>query len=113
VQPTDDGRIRVVDQRFLEAGAVLSELGVPADVTLDEWEALAAHTDEIAERFVAVFERHLAPADWEDGLGTDEARALAETLARLHATARVILTAALDASLARLGRERLGALVGR
>jgi hypothetical protein len=113
VQPTDDGRIRVVDQRFLEAGAVLSELGVPADVTLDEWEALAAHADEIAERFVAVFERHLAPADWEDGLGTDEARALAETLARLHATARVILTAALDASLARLGRERLGALVGR
>jgi DNA-binding transcriptional MerR regulator len=113
VQPTDDGRIRILDRRYLEGGAVLSELGVPAEVTLDEWEALAAHTDEIAARFVAVFEQHLAPADWEEGLGTDEARELAATLARLHATARVILTAALDASLARLGRERLGALVDR
>ena len=111
VQLTDDGRIRIGDRRFLEAGAALGELGVPPEVTLDEWEALAAHTDEIAERFVTLFEQRLAPADWQRGLDTDQARDLAATLARLQATARLILTAALDASLARLGRERLGELI--
>lgn len=111
VQFTDDGRIRVADRRFLEAGSALTRLGIPVDVILDEWQALVAHTDDIAERFIAVFEAHLLPTDWQSGLDTDEARALAGTLARLHATARQVLAAALDASVARLGRERLGALI--
>jgi DNA-binding transcriptional MerR regulator len=111
VQPTDDGKVRVADRRFLETGSALAQLGIPPDMILDEWEALVAHTDDIAERFVALFERHLAPDDWRRGLDTDEARALAATLARLQAAARQVLAAALDASVARLGRERLGQLV--
>jgi DNA-binding transcriptional MerR regulator len=111
VQPTEDGKVRVADRRFLESGSALVHLGVPADVILDEWESLVAHTDEIAARFVALFESHLAPADWRQGLGPDETRTLALTLARLQAIARQVLTAALDASVARLGRERLGHLI--
>ena len=110
-QPTDDGKIRIADRRFLESGAALAHLGVPLDVILDEWEALVAHTDEIAARFVGLFETYLAPADWRSGLDTQRARGLAQTLSRLHATARQVLGAALDASIARLGRERLGELV--
>ncbi len=110
-QPTDDGKIRVADRRFLESGAALAHLGVPLDVILDEWEVLVAHTDDIAARFVGLFETHLAPADWRAGLDTERARDLAQTLARLQATARQVLAAALDASVARLGRERLGELV--
>jgi hypothetical protein len=110
-QPTDDGKIRVADRRFLETGAALAHLGIPLDVILDEWEALVAHTDDIAARFVGLFEAHLAPADWRAGLDTERARELAQTLARLQATARQVLAAALDASIARLGRERLGELV--
>lgn len=113
VQVTDDGKIRVADRRFLDTGSALAHLGVPADVILDEWEALTAHTDDIAARFIALFETHLAPADWRHGLDTDEARDLARTLAQLQATARQVLAAALDASVARLGRERLGELVER
>lgn len=110
-QPTGTGRIRVADRRFLETGSSLVELGVPVGVILDEWEALVAHTDEIAARFIALFEAHLAPADWQQGLDSEEARELAHSLARLQSTARQVLAAALDASLARLGRERLGRLI--
>jgi DNA-binding transcriptional MerR regulator len=112
VEVGDDGTARLPDARFLETGVALAHLGVPMDVILDEWEVLLAHTDEIAERFVALFEAHLAPADWRDDLGSDEARRLAGTLAELQSTARRVLVTALDASVARLGRERLGRLVG-
>jgi DNA-binding transcriptional MerR regulator len=111
VQPTDDGKVRVADRRFLETGSALAELGIPPAVILDEWEALVAHTDDVAERFIALFEERLAPVDWRSGLDTDEARALATTLAQLQATARQVLAAALDASVARLGRERLSELI--
>ena len=111
VEPTEDGKVRVADRRFLDSGSALAELGIPTDLILDEWEALVMHTDDIAERFITIFETHLAPTDWQDGLDTDGARELATTLAQLQATARQVLLAALDASVARLGRERLGELI--
>lgn len=111
VEPTEDGDIRVADKRFLDSGAALANLGVPLAVILDEWDALVAHTDEIAERFITIFEAHLAPDDWKSGLDTDQAATLATTLARLQVTARQVLVAALDASVAHLGRERLGELI--
>ena len=111
IEPTDDGRLRVADRRFLETGSALAELGIPPDLILDEWEALVVHTDDIAERFITIFERCLAPQDWQSGLNADDARQLATTLAQLQATARQVLVVALDASVARLGRERLGELL--
>jgi len=72
---------------------------------------LIAHTDKIADRFVDVFEHHLAPEDWRHDLDTDRARELAATLARLQATARQVVVAALDASVAKVGRERLALLI--
>jgi DNA-binding transcriptional MerR regulator len=113
VEPTREGKIRVADRRFVETGAALAALGIPLTVILDEWEVLVGHTDEIAERFIANFETHLAPANWRDGLDDDTARELAVTLAKLQATARQVVIAALDASIARLGRERLAELMPR
>jgi DNA-binding transcriptional MerR regulator len=111
VEPTEDGKVRVADRRFLDSGSALAELGIPTDVILDEWEALVTHTDDIAQRFISIFETHLAPNDWQSGLDTNQARELARTLAQLQATARQVLIAALDASIARIGRDRLGALI--
>lgn len=113
VEPTEEGTVRVADRRFLDSGSALADLGIPLDVILDEWDVLVAHTDDIAQRFINIFEAHLAPEDWQDGLDTDGARELATTLAQLQATARQVLLAALDASVARLGRERLGELIDR
>ena len=110
-QPTDDGKVRIADRRFIETGVALAQLGIPLDVILDEWQLLVAHTDDIAARFISLFETHLAPADWRSTLDSEQAHELAQTLARLQATARQVLAASLDASIARLGRERLGELV--
>lgn len=111
VGPAHDGKLRVPDRRFIDTGAALARLGVPLDVVLDEWEALSEQTDKIARRFFGVFEQHLAPADWETELDTDEVRRLAASLAQLQVTARQVTLAALDVSVAKLGRERLGQLI--
>ncbi len=107
----DDGNLRVPDRRFLDTGAALAQLGVPIEVILNEWQALTAHTDAIAGRFIDVFEDHLAPADWRDGLSAERADELVRTLAQLQGLARHVLIAALDASVARLGRQRLSQLL--
>lgn len=106
VELLDDGTFRVADRRFLDTGAALARLGVPIDVILDEWDALIVHTDAIAGRFIDVFEHHLAPADWRGGLSAERADELARTLAQLQVLARHVLAAALDRSVATLGRQR-------
>jgi len=110
VEVTDDGRFRVPDQRFLDTGAALIRLGVPADVVLDEWALLSEVTDGVAERFIALFERHLLPTDWQHGLDRDRAAELATALAQLRQTAGQVLAAALDASIAREGTGRMASL---
>lgn len=111
VELLDDATFRVADRRFLDTGAALARLGVPIDVILDEWDALTVHTDAIAGRFIDVFEHHLAPADWRDGLSAGRADELARTLAQLQVLARHVLAAALDRSIATLGRQRLSELL--
>ena len=56
VEAAPGGRFRVADERFLEAGSALAHLGVPAAAILDEWERLSTVTDEVAARFIALFE---------------------------------------------------------
>ncbi|HEY3144228.1 MAG TPA: MerR family transcriptional regulator [Acidimicrobiales bacterium] len=107
VELAEDGAVRVPDVRFLETGEALGELGVAAEVILDQWEALLTATDDIAERFIALFEEHLLPPDWRDTLDADAAAALAPTLARLRQLAGQVVATALDASIARLGGQRL------
>jgi DNA-binding transcriptional MerR regulator len=111
VEPTDDGRFRIPDPRFLDTGADLVALGVPVMAVLDEWEHLARTTDALARRFVGVFEDHLLPADWRQDLDAERTRDLASTLARLQHGAGQIVQASLDASLARLAARRLAELV--
>lgn len=111
VEITEDGKIRVPDRRFLTTGAALAHLGIPLDEILDEWESLRRQTDEIAGRFIALFERHLLAEQWQSNLDTERAGELAGTLVELQAAAKQALAAALDASIARLGRQRFGALL--
>jgi DNA-binding transcriptional MerR regulator len=112
VEPTDDGRFRVLDRRFLDIGSELARMGVPLDVVLDEWDHLRAHTDEVAERFVSVFQDHLLPEGWREGLSGERATELARTLARLQHHAGQVLLAALDASMGEVARHRLVEVLG-
>lgn len=114
VEPLDDGRFRVPDRRFLDTGAALIALGVPTGVVLDEWQHLRGVAGGLAERFVAVFERHVLPAGTTDAAGIDATGAaeLADALARLRQAAADIVGAALDAALAAEATRRLGRLAG-
>lgn len=111
VSLTEDGRFRIADRRFLSTGSSLAQLGVPLDVILDEWETLLALTDEIADRFLTLFEAHLAPAGWREDLTPATARDLAQALGRLKATGHEVVGAALDSSITRVGREQLAILL--
>ena len=111
ITPTDDGRFRVPDQRFLDIGAALADLGIPSDVILDEWEALVSTTDAIADRFIGLFEQYLLPPEWRRDLDADRVRELARTLGRLHQLAGQVLATALDSSISKLGSQRIGELL--
>lgn len=54
-----DGDRFVVDERFLEVGARLVQLGVPVGVVLDEWARLLDDARAIARRYSGIFERDL------------------------------------------------------
>ena len=111
IEPLEDGTFRVLDERFLESGAALTELGVPAEVTLDEWHHLSTMTDAIAKRFLAIFDTHLLRPGWTLAeLTPTAAGELTTTLQRLRRVATTVVTAALDASLAELARARLAEL---
>jgi DNA-binding transcriptional MerR regulator len=107
IEATADGRFVVSDERFLTTGAALLELGVPADVVLDEWDALVSLADTAASRFIDLFERWMLPKDWRSELTDERARELSTTLGRLRGIADEVIAAAMDASVARIGADRL------
>ena len=110
IELRDDGRFVVSDPRSLETGAALAHMGVPLDVVLDEWEALQATTDQVAERFADVFQQHLLPDGDLDDLDVSTAQQLATTLAELRANGTQILVASFEASLRRVASARFAEL---
>ena len=108
----DDGRFAISDPRSLETGAALARRGGPLAVVLDEWEALQAATDRVAERFADVFQDPLLPEGGLDGLDADTTRALAETLGELRANGAQILLASFEGSLRRVAAARFAELAG-
>jgi DNA-binding transcriptional MerR regulator len=106
------GRFRIPDERFVESGAALAQMGVPLGDILDEWAALSAMTDAVAERFADLFERHLLPDSWQEGLDEEQVTELAATLGQLRSLGEQVLLAALDDALARVTAARFAELFG-
>ena len=104
VELTDEGTLRVPDERFVTSGAALAALGVPVAAVLDQWESLRADTDRIAERFVAVFLDHVAGRPPEELTAADVPE-LTGPFAELRRLADEVVLAALDASLERAARQ--------
>jgi DNA-binding transcriptional MerR regulator len=57
------GTVRTPSRAFLTVGRELARRGVPSSASLDEYEVLAGDARRIADRFVALFERHVVDAD--------------------------------------------------
>jgi DNA-binding transcriptional MerR regulator len=110
IETTADGQLRVPDRRFLDTGSTLAALGIPVETIIDEWEHLVVLADQVADRFIALFERYVLPPGWREGLDDGHRRELAATLTRLRDAASGVAVAALERSLAERGVRRLGAL---
>lgn len=84
---------------FLTVGRRLSQLGVPADVILDQYEALRRDADEIAGRFTGVFRDHLWAPFVEEGMPAERIAALVEALETLGPLAESVVVTSLRLAL--------------
>ncbi|GIH11045.1 transcriptional regulator [Rhizocola hellebori] len=103
------GAMRSASARFLKVGKELASHGVPAEVALDQYEALAADTRRIADRFVDLFEQHVLP----DGVPSpDELAAQAEVIARFQRLAAEAVQELLTLALTDAARTAIARRVG-
>jgi DNA-binding transcriptional MerR regulator len=102
VELADDGTLLIASPTFLEVGSALVGLGFPLDDVLDEAAALESVTDDVAERFAAMFDRHVWQPFAEDGMPADRMAEVGEVLDRLAVMAEQVVQASLERSLARV-----------
>ncbi len=91
---------------FLEVGAALVGLGFPLSAVLDEAAALRTITDEVAERFAGLFERHVWRPFADDGMPPSRLPAVTAILEQLGPLAERVVHSSLQVSLAE-SAERL------
>jgi DNA-binding transcriptional MerR regulator len=108
-----DGTDAVVhDAAFLDAGPALVRLGIPVGEILDEYEALVGSVDAIAERFRAVFERHVWQPFTEAGRPADDVPELVADVERLADVALSVVASALRLRFADLAARYLAEATG-
>jgi DNA-binding transcriptional MerR regulator len=103
----DGVSVTVKSPRLLAIGLDLVRVGIPVAEMLDELEALQGMADAIAQRFTAVFERNMWEPFVAEGLPTDQAGPLAESLRRLSVLAEQVVDAVLRDALRRRAGEFL------
>lgn len=91
----DDPEVLVHNPSFLRIGRELLALGVPADVILDEYEALRDQAEAIAGRFTAVFRTHVWEPFVDGGMPAGEIDAVVDALERLGGLAEDVVVMAL------------------
>jgi DNA-binding transcriptional MerR regulator len=101
VELADDGSVVVADPGFLDVGAALVALGFPLDDVLDEAGRLEAVTDEVAERFAALFDQHVWRPFADEGMPAERLGEVTEVLAQLAVLAERVVQASLQRSLDR------------
>jgi DNA-binding transcriptional MerR regulator len=109
----DGAELRAPSMRLLKVGAELHRAGVPLKALLDEVAALAADTDHIATRFVALIEKHVFDA-YEGGLPPPEdTPKLTELIRRIRPMAELAVDTMLAQALERCVRAGLGQRLAR
>jgi DNA-binding transcriptional MerR regulator len=102
VELTEDGRLRVTSPRFLEIGTQLGALGIPVGEIIDEYEALRSATDEIADRFTALFVRRLWEPMAADGITAADVGRITGALEQLGQLGQAVV----DLTLAQAVQQR-------
>jgi len=117
---SNSDQVSVRSPAFLRIGSELAALGVPADVILDEYEALRVDAGRIAERFTQVFRTHLWEPFVEDGMPPERITELIGALEKLGPLAKAVVALTLAHALQdraehfiRAEAERLGVEIPR
>lgn len=108
-----DGDDVVISPTFLDVGAALVELGFPLSDVLDEAAALRNVTDGVAERFAALFERHIWRPFADEGMPPDRLPAVTATLEQLGPLAERVVQSSLQDSLAASAERLLAREAGK
>lgn len=99
--------VTVNSPKLLQIGLDLVRVGMPVTELMDELEVLQSAADSVAERFTAVFERHMWAPFVADGMPADQIRPLTQSLQRLSALAEDVVNAVLRDALRRDAGEFL------
>jgi DNA-binding transcriptional MerR regulator len=92
---SDGSQVVVRSPSFLHIGSELVALGVPPEVTLDEYEQLRTEAARIADRFTEVFRRHLWEPFVSSGMPVDQITRLIEALEKLGPLAEAVVVMSL------------------
>lgn len=103
----DGTDVIISNESFADIGPAVARLGVPVSEILDEYQALGAAVAEIANRFRAVFERHLWEPFVERGMPADEIPALSADVGQLTELATSVVTTELHDRFAAFATEYL------
>ena len=104
-----DGGFDAPSPRLLKIGAELVAAGIPLAAVLDEYEAVVADADRIAERFVALFESNVWEPFAAAGMPAERLGEVTEALQRARPTA----LAAMDTALAHAMERAVAASAAR
>ena len=103
----DGAEVIVSNPAFADVGPAVAGLGVPVSEILDEYEALSAAVAAIADRFRAVFERHVWEPFVDRGMPPEGISALTTDARQLTELAMGIVTAELHDRFATFAAEYL------
>lgn len=103
----DGTDVVVSNAAFADIGPAVARLGVPVGEILDEYEALQAAVAGIADRFRAVFERHVWSRFVADGMPPEGVPDVVDDVAQLSDLATAVVTVELHERFAAFAAEYL------
>jgi DNA-binding transcriptional MerR regulator len=104
----EETQFRVPSMRLLRAGAELHRSGIPLSALLDELAALRDNVDQIAERFVALVQRHVFDKYGDALPPPSETAKLTDMVQRVRPLASLVVDTELGHALERHIRAGLG-----
>lgn len=109
VELDDEGMVVIASPVFLEVGTALVDLGFPIGEVLDEAGTLQAEMVQVAERFAAMFDRHIWRPFTEAGKPGDDLPRVTHVLEQLGPLADRVVHATLQQALAATAARFLAA----
>lgn len=113
VELDNDGMVVIANPAYLDVGAALVELGFPVGEVLDEAATLRVEMTQVAERFSALFERHVWGTFSDAGKPGDDLPRVIHILEQLGPLAERVVLTAFQAALVEMADQFLAAEAAR